>query len=134
MNKEEKKITRNCILILIMTILLFPITNKVVFGKFTFSDDKAIEFNVNRRLNELDCEWGAVCGGVAALNCHCTEPPCKRSNVDDKDCISEGHTEKGFLGFTDWNTVYYVCKDYGRIAWRCVEYWDKEEWMEYMHS
>ena len=50
---------------------------------------------------------------------------CKKYNIEElSGCVREGYTGKGFLGLTDWNTVYYVCEDYGRVAMSCIQ-WNK---------
>ena len=65
---------------------------------------------------------------INSLKADCTvNPPmvsnCERYNVDELDnCVREGYTGTGFLGMTDWDTIYYVCEGYGRVAERCISY------------
>ncbi len=57
----------------------------------------------------------------------CDERPplasrCITYNIDNNDCVEEGHTGRGFLGLKDYDTEYYVCKDLGRVARKCIEW------------
>lgn len=52
---------------------------------------------------------------------------CETYNIENLEgCVREGYTGTGFLGMTDWNTEYWVCEEYGRIAKSCSE-WSKSE-------
>lgn len=71
-----------------------------------------------------ECQWG-ITGGLGGTRC--TEAPCKRYNIDELECVYEGYTGSGVFGMTDFNTRYYSCKGYGRVAERCVEHWSSYE-------
>ena len=67
---------------------------------------------------------------LSSLKVDCTVTPpmqsyCLTYNIEELNgCVREGHTGTGFLGMKDYNTEYWVCEDYGRIAERCIE-WSK---------
>ncbi len=60
--------------------------------------------------------------------------PCKTYNINDYTCVREGHTGTGFLGFKDFDTVYYVCEDLGRVALACEEHYNTEEFKELLND
>jgi len=48
---------------------------------------------------------------------------CEKYNIEElNNCVREGYTGTGFLGMTDFNTDYWVCEDYGRIARYCISW------------
>jgi len=69
--------------------------------------------NLNQPLNS-DC--------IGTEECFYKNPVCKTYNIEYKDCVSEGYTG----GLLD-NKEYYVCKDYGRMAKSCSDYYTWEE-------
>lgn len=133
---DKKKISKpNWYLIfmgimIIIMILSLPLMNLLFYDKFTYNFEKAINYYEMKQMQEKDCEWGTRCSGLG--KCYCQSAPCKTYNIDFQNCVSEGYTGKGFLGLTDFNTEYYICKDYGKVALRCVDYWDSQkEMMDY---
>ncbi len=60
------------------------------------------------------------------VNCESNPPMtqhCEKYNIEElPNCVREGYTGKGILGFTDFNTVYYVCEGYGRVARTCIDW------------
>ena len=93
MNKEQKNVLK--IILIIFFMLVF------IFLCFLFLD-----------YLKVDCE---------------VNPPmvsnCERYNIEElNNCVREGYTGTGFLGMTDWHTIYWVCEGYGKVAQRCIEY------------
>lgn len=118
------------VLILIVILIFFVVTaplfmsvfNWAFFGKFT---EDPYDAQANYTATKFaHCEWG-ITGGLGGTRC--TEAPCKRYNIDELECVYEGYTGSGVFGMTDFNTRYYSCKGYGRVAERCVEHWSSYE-------
>lgn len=131
MNKELKKMKNTLTLasiFLIIAIFVLPLSNLWLYGKFTYNVVGAIEYGNNQRLQEMDCEFGAIqYGGGIGSRVECQLAPCKTYNIEGYECVREGYTGNGLLGMTDWDTEYYVCKDLGRVALSCIDYFDSEE-------
>ncbi len=103
--------------VLVLLLVGFTISTAADMGLFQNESERTME------MLQI-CEWGTTGSGVHQ---RCTEAPCKRYNIDEIECVYEGYTGSGAFGMTDFNTPYYSCKGYGRVAERCVEHWSSYE-------
>ena len=101
-------------------ILAIPITYYTFYGKFTYSFKSALEYDEEIQKQSLDCTWGIT--RVNNFQWECNDAPCKTYNIDGLECIREGYTNNPFD-----NSIYYVCKDYGRVQKYCIDYYDTRE-------
>jgi len=122
----KKKLQRSSLMLMIILLLplvfALPIGNYLLYDKFTYSIEKAQRYSLDKSFEVLEgkCEFGAV--SIGRRPAECQPAPCKTFNIDGKDCVREGMTG-GFFN----SRVYYVCKDYGRMALHCVDYFDNQE-------
>lgn len=124
----EFKSTKQMIIFLVVLTVLMIVTsltmkasmNQMTYGVFTIDSKEA----KSQYTQALDCEWGwdEMMGFPS-----CSPAPCKTYNIDGYQCVREGYTSTGFLGFTNFNTVYYVCEDLGRVARSCAEYYHTQK-------
>lgn len=131
-NKLDKNLIKGLIIVTIL-ILSIPTMTYFCLGKFTFNLEKAMEYNNERIFQQAqkECgEWGASSiGSGFSERVECQTAPCKHTNIQQmKNCVREGYTGTGFLGMKDYDTEYYICEGYGRVALSCSEYWTKEDW------
>lgn len=125
MDKESMKLIIGIILIIPLTLSV-PLTMKLIYEKFTWSFEKAQQYQIDKSFEELGhCEFGAV--SMDGRPAECQRAPCKKYNIYGKECVREGYTGKGFLGFTDFYNEYYICEGYGRMALSCVEYFQTQD-------
>lgn len=116
------------VILMIVWLMVGLSFNYFVLGSFTWNMDKAFESYSQEKFKDLDCEFGAVkYGSGITSKVQCTRAPCKTYNIEGYECIREGHTGTGFLGFSDLDTTYYVCKDLGRVALACKEYFKSQQ-------
>lgn len=84
--------------------------------------------------SKLESSLSSVCEGTPEECYYQAGAVCKVYNIEGYDCVREGYTGKGFLGLTDWDNEYYICKDLGRVARSCVDYYSYSEMMDLINN
>lgn len=109
------------LILLILITFVVPASCYYHYGTWTYNLLEARAYDIKQKSEELDCYWGKSNEGLNSY-WKCEEAPCKTYNIDGKDCIREGMTG----GIMD-TSIYYICKDYGRVQRSCIDWYDTKE-------
>ena len=109
---KRKKEKINYTLLIVGLTLIGVVIGLVILDKFVISS--------------FSPTLSSICLGTVE-ECYNQNRMCKTYNIEGKDCIRDGMTG----GLFD-DGVYYICKDYGKVAYNCIDYYSYEEFKEFL--